>query len=106
RRSGSPAFVRFTGQPLLLKAAMSVNDLLLVLRLRYAAGANGNLDSGSSPCGLIKIVTSSFAFAYGNERNNTALTTLKMAVFAPMPSARVTIASTVNAGFFSNIRTP
>src|ERR1044072_8800287 len=37
-------------------------------------------------------------------RNNTALTTLKIAVFAPMPSASVSTAIAVNAGFFANPR--
>ncbi len=40
----------------------------------------------------------------GNGRNNTALTTLKIAVFAPMPSASVATAIAVNAGFFNNPR--
>src|SRR5438034_2680088 len=42
----------------------------------------------------------------GNEsgRNKTALTTLKMAVFAPMPSASVSTATAVKPGFFSNWR--
>jgi hypothetical protein len=38
--------------------------------------------------------------------SNTALTTLKIAVFAPMPSANVNTAIAVKPGFFNNIRTP
>jgi hypothetical protein len=34
------------------------------------------------------------------------LTTLKIAVFAPMPSAKVMTATKVNPGFFNNIRAP
>jgi len=41
---------------------------------------------------------------YGSGRSTTALTMLKMAVFAPMPSARVSVATAVNPGFFLNMR--
>src|SRR6266478_7481538 len=40
----------------------------------------------------------------GNGRSNTPLTTLKMAVFAPMPRASVSTATAVKPGFFSNWR--
>jgi hypothetical protein len=36
----------------------------------------------------------------------TAFTTLKIAVFAPMPSASVITATVVTPGFFSNMRAP
>ena len=36
--------------------------------------------------------------AYGSGRNSTPLTTLKMAVFAPIPSARVRTAMALKAG--------
>src|SRR6476620_824314 len=39
------------------------------------------------------------ASGYGNGRNKTALTMLKIAVLAPMPRASVTIATAENAGF-------
>ena len=38
------------------------------------------------------------ALGYGKERRSTACTTLKIAVFAPMPSARVTMTTAVNPG--------
>src|SRR6267143_1814627 len=41
---------------------------------------------------------------YGSGRSRTALTMLKMAVFAPMPSARVRIATAENAGFLISCR--
>src|SRR5438445_755569 len=41
----------------------------------------------------------------GKGRSSTALTTLKMAVFAAMPSAIVVIAMAENPGVFSNVRT-
>src|SRR3989454_12001952 len=40
----------------------------------------------------------------GSGRRRTALTTLKIAVFAPMPSASVSTATAVKPGFFSNWR--
>src|SRR5437016_2269567 len=45
-----------------------------------------------------------FASGYGSGRSRTALTMLKMAVFAPMPSARVMIATAANPGFLINCR--
>jgi hypothetical protein len=42
----------------------------------------------------------------GNGRNNTALTTEKIAVLAPMPSASVITATAVNPGCLSKLRAP
>jgi hypothetical protein len=42
----------------------------------------------------------------GSGRNSVALTTLKIAVFAPIPSASIITASAVKPGFFHNIRAP
>ena len=41
---------------------------------------------------------------YGSGRRITACTTLKMAVFAPIPSACVTMVTAVNPGLFQSIR--
>ena len=41
---------------------------------------------------------------YGSGRMRTALTTLKIAVVAPMPSARTRTATKVNAGFLRRER--
>src|SRR5690348_7587544 len=41
---------------------------------------------------------------YGSGLSRTALTTLKMAVFAPMPSASVSTATAVKPGCFNNWR--
>src|SRR2546430_175526 len=41
---------------------------------------------------------------YGNGRNKTAFTTLKIAVFAPMPSASVSTATAAKPGFFRSWR--
>ncbi len=40
----------------------------------------------------------------GGGRSSTALTTLKIAAFAPMPSASVSTTTVVKPGFFSNWR--
>src|SRR6266511_2033646 len=50
--------------------------------------------------------TSRLASGYGNGRSSTASTTLKMAVLAPMPSAKVTTAMSAKIGFFTSIRKP
>jgi len=39
-------------------------------------------------------------------RSNTALTTLKMAVFAPIPNASVITAMMEKTGFFASMRMP
>jgi len=44
--------------------------------------------------------------SYGSGLSSTLLTTLKIAVFAPMPKARVSAAIKVKLGFFNNIRAP
>ncbi len=44
---------------------------------------------------LPQICTSRSSSGYGSGRNNIVFTTLKMAVFAPIPSASATIATTV-----------
>src|SRR5262245_16809058 len=50
--------------------------------------------------------TSRGSLRYGSGLSNTALTTLKIAVFAPMPRASVRTAVAVKPGFFINIRAP
>src|SRR5215211_1106390 len=44
------------------------------------------------------------ASGYGSGRRRTALTMLKMAVFAPIPRASVTIATAAKPGFLRNCR--
>src|SRR5437762_3959341 len=44
------------------------------------------------------------ASGYGSGRSKTALTMLKIAVFAPMPSASVRIAITLKLGCFRSMR--
>src|ERR1019366_6587705 len=52
------------------------------------------------------ITNSRFGLAYGSGRSSTALVTLKIALLAPIPSARVRTAVTVNAGFLRSERAP
>ncbi len=52
------------------------------------------------------ITSSRFGLAYGSGRSSTALVTLKIALLAPIPSARVRTDVTVNAGFLRRERTP
>src|SRR5437867_12961566 len=49
-------------------------------------------------------MTSRSAAGNGNGRSKTQFTTLKMAVFAPMPRASVSRATAVKPGFFSSWR--
>jgi hypothetical protein len=53
-----------------------------------------------------KIIANRLGSLNGNGRSKTVFTTLKIAVFAPMPSASVSIAIAVKPGFFANIRAP
>src|SRR5437667_4638111 len=62
-------------------------------------------ESVTSRLGLTEAIrTSRSGSRYGRGCNNTALTTLKIAVFAPTPSASVSTATAVKPGFFSNWR--
>ena len=45
-----------------------------------------------------QIVTSRSGFGYGSGRSSVASTSAKMALLAPMPSASVSVATSVNAG--------
>ena len=53
---------------------------------------------------LPQILTSRPASSYGRARNTTVSTMLKIAVLAPMPSARVVTATAVNPRFLPSIR--
>src|SRR5882724_7582294 len=50
--------------------------------------------------------TNLLASLYGRLSSKTAFTTEKIAVFAPIPSASVRIATAANPGFFRSIRSP
>src|SRR5437763_12182713 len=50
------------------------------------------------------MATSSLGFGNGSGRSNTESITLKIALFAPMPRARVKIAMMVKPGAFNSIR--
>ena len=68
--------------------------------LNFAADVRSN-----DPCG--KVVTNAYsrsASGYGTGFNNTASTTEKIAVFAPIPSARVRTATVAKPGDFRKLR--
>jgi hypothetical protein len=70
--------------------------------LNFAADVRSN-----DPCG--KVVMNAYsrsASGYGTGFNNTASTTEKIAVFAPIPSARVRTATVVKPGDFRKLRRP
>src|SRR5580693_8169728 len=54
----------------------------------------------------VQMYTRRLGSPYGRERINTPLTTVKIAVFAPMPRASVSTATIVKPGFLRSIRTP
>ena len=61
-------------------------------------------NSGQPPSGLLsQIRTRRSGSANGSGRSTTVLTTEKIAVFAPMPSASVSNAMSVKPGVFTNI---
>ena len=53
-----------------------------------------------------KIIISRSGSGYASGRSSTPFTTLKMAVFAPMPSASASIATAVKPGFLRSVRNP
>ena len=58
------------------------------------------------PSGRVSLIlTSRSGSRYGSGRSRTAFTTLKIAVLAPMPSARVSTAIAVNPGERASCRT-
>jgi hypothetical protein len=60
---------------------------------------------GDPSAGLVSLIaTRRPASRKGSERNSTALTTLKMALLAPMPRASVRIATAVNPGVCAGTR--
>ena len=56
------------------------------------------------PSCVSRTSTSRSGSEYGNGRNTIAFRTLNMEVFVPMPSPRVSRATKVNRGLFSNMR--
>ena len=79
------------------------NELLCSFQNSNSSAVTAEMDSCSN---CHDHCTSRSESVYGNGLNTTALTTLKMAVLAPMPSASVMIAIAVKAGRFINNRMP
>lgn len=70
---------------------------------RFASAATRPLAGLEPP---LAIHTSRPGSRNGSGRRSNAFTTLKTAVLAPIPSARVTTAISENPGLFINIRAP
>ena len=99
-----------------LLAGSSVAEILAGLgpRVRDSLSEGGYLDVANmidDPLGAwyagfaAQIATRRFGSAKGSGRKRTPLTTVKIAVVAPMPSARVMRATTVKAGDPARTRT-
>ena len=88
-------------------AAKSAKLRLNSLRSRIS-GAETQLRSFGMPIPVkrIQTITNRSGSEYGSGCKSTPLTTLKIAVFAPMPSASVRIATAVKPGFFASILIP
>src|ERR1019366_3821892 len=67
-------------------------------------GADGPSRLMPSFRSVSQIIARRSAPGYGNGRSTTELTTLKIAVFAPMPSARTSKATMVKPGALRNVR--
>ena len=86
-----------------LSAAMEMSGLDYMKAL--VAGEIGSRSLFSR--GLLpQMTTRRSASANGNDRSRTAFTTLKIAVLAPIPSARFSTATAVTPGFFASTRAP
>ena len=108
RRRGSapgrrPAPRAARGRPGSSRRSRRTTSVDCCCRSRRSGGENGQsftLRARSSP----QISTSRCALAYGSGRSSTALTTLKIAVQAPMPSAIVTVATVAKPRFLRSPR--
>jgi hypothetical protein len=80
------------------------NDRLRSRNSRNSAASTGNWSKPNVGNWLV-ISTSWPGSGYGNGRRITPLTTLKMAVLAPMPNARVKIAMAAKPGERTSVRT-
>ena len=100
-RSGSPTPVRLKLRSDI--AAIPVKTVFCLCQSRKLGGEG--VFFGKPRCvAFSHIITSCSGFLKGSGRSRTALTTLKIAVFAPMPSAITTMAILANAGFFASVR--
>jgi hypothetical protein len=94
---------RFTPEPIPFVAATPSNDRLWSRqKTNFVSLAFENLFPTKS--GESDIIRS--GWSYGSGRKSTALTTVKIAVVAPIPNASVATAIEVKPGFFDSIRSP
>ena len=75
---------------------------------RHSTKFGGEATFSSYPCFGLRSQSVTRRSGSGNcrGRNRTVLTTLKMAVFAPMPSASDNAATVVKLGLFASMRRP
>ena len=88
--------------------AIASNDELCASQSRKLAGESekvrmpGKVDCG----GVCHSRTMRSASAKGSGRRTTALTTVKIAEFTPMPRPRMTMPASANPGLLSSVRAP
>jgi hypothetical protein len=98
RRVGSPSPVR------IMRPAETAATLSRVVAIFVTSVKFGPDITARRPSLVWYTPTSRSGCGYGSGRSRTPLTTLKMAVLAPMPSARVIAATAVNPGDFTRRR--
>ena len=87
----------------LCAATICSNDVLCTRQSKKVAGATEKRPY----CGTTSLTrTSASGSGNGSGRSSTPLITLNIALVAPMPSARVRMATTANAGLLVSWRTP
>ncbi len=96
-RAGSPSPMRLEFTPSAI--ASSSNPEWLVLMSKYWAVENQS-SAMFRPGERFQSRTSRSGFAYGSGRRRSALVTLKIDVFAPMPRASERIAAAASPGLF------
>src|SRR5437868_8413601 len=86
-------------------AVTSSKTPALVLR-SSSSGTENPMSRAPTPRLLATIFTRRSGWEKGSERNSTAFTMLKIAVFAPTPNARESTATIVKPGLFQSTRSP
>ena len=87
------------------EAAIPLNEWFCACQARKS-GAEDPLFPTPCEINVDQTNTNLLASLYGRLSSKTAFTTEKIAVFAPIPSASVRMATAANPGFFRSIRRP
>ncbi len=97
-----------TAKPVNVKTTMPLNSLDWSRRSRkFSSDVPGITPPWKAlRASVVLMVTRRSESATGKGFSSTALTTVKMVVFAPMPIASVRTATAVKPGFFANMRRP